>query len=86
MVELVDTTDLKSVDLRVVRVQVPLRVPSGRLQRCGLPFLVFSGRLRRPVQTLGAVYWVVTLKSIGPMTTNGSVFQFVAFRIKSVGV
>ena len=27
MVELVDTTDLKSVDLRVVRVQVPLRVP-----------------------------------------------------------
>ena len=45
MVELVDTTDLKSVDLTVVRVQVPLRVPSGRLQRCGLPFLVLSIRI-----------------------------------------
>ena len=29
MVELVDTTDLKSVDRMVVRVQVPLSVPFG---------------------------------------------------------
>ena len=48
---------------------------------------VISGRLRLTVHSLGAVYWmVVTLKSIGTTTTGGTVFQFVAFGIKSAGL
>ena len=49
---------------------------------------VISGRLRLTVRTLGAVHWLlVSLLSIGTTTTaKVTVFQFVAFRIKNVGL
>ena len=46
MVELVDTSDLKSDDHTVVRVQVPLRVQNGRLSIDSLPFVfIHSNKL-----------------------------------------
>jgi len=48
---------------------------------------VFSGRLRQTEHSLGAVYWMVfTLESFGTTTTSVTVFQFVAFGIKNVGL
>ena len=48
---------------------------------------VISGRLRLTVRTLGAVFWIiVTLESFGATTTSDTVFQFVAFGIKSAGL
>ena len=48
---------------------------------------VVSGRLRQTVLTLGTVSWlVVALESFGTATTYVTVFQFVAFGIKSLGL
>ena len=48
---------------------------------------VISGRLRQTELTLGTVDWlVVSLESIGTVTTSEAVFQFVAFGIKNVGL
>ena len=48
---------------------------------------VISGRLRQAVLTLGSVHCLlVALKSIGTAATVVTVFQFVAFGIKNVGL
>ena len=42
MVELVDTSDLKSDGRKAVRVQFPLRVHNGRLSKDSLSFLILT--------------------------------------------